>query len=121
MLIAQADFGRSWNELLCRAEATQCLDGCEDDAKISKCRGSAPGRVCVLICSEVIRPFRDLAVDGPIALACWAIGAALAIACFFLKSRSMAFSVISLAANVLPLVVALVLLWLMSQSNFGWH
>jgi hypothetical protein len=27
----------------------------------------------VLICFEVIRPFRDLAVDGPIALALWGI------------------------------------------------
>ncbi len=74
----------------------------------------------LLIC-EVIRPFRDLAIDGPIALSCWGMGAMLGLLCFFLKRRSLVFAIISLAANVLPLLGALVLWWLLSQSNFAWH
>ncbi len=75
----------------------------------------------VLICFEVIRPFRDLAVDGPIALALWGTSAAFAISCFFLKGRSLTLTAISLAANVLLLLATLALLAVMSHSNFGWH
>lgn len=74
----------------------------------------------LLVC-EVIRPFHDFSIDGPIALSFWGIGAALAFVCFFLKARSLAFSIISLVANVVPLLGALVVWWLMSQSNFAWH
>jgi hypothetical protein len=74
----------------------------------------------LLIC-EVIRPFHDLSIDGPIALSCWGIGATLGIACFFLKGRSLVFSILSLAVNVLPLLGALAVWWLLSQSNFAWR
>ena len=75
----------------------------------------------VLIFCEVIRPFRDMSIDGPIALSLWGIGAALGISCFFLKGRSLPLSILSLVANVLPLVAALVLMWGISHSNFMWH
>ncbi|MFL6584446.1 MAG: hypothetical protein ACJ8KU_08000 [Chthoniobacterales bacterium] len=75
----------------------------------------------VLIFVEVIRPFRDLSVDGPIALISWGIGAALGIGCLFLKGRSITLSVITVAANLLPLAGALLLLWGMSHTNFTWH
>ncbi|HEY3664089.1 MAG TPA: hypothetical protein VGL24_13125 [Chthoniobacterales bacterium] len=74
----------------------------------------------LLIC-EVIRPFRDLSIDGPIALGCWGVGAVLGLACFFVKGRSLFFSIFALVVNVLPLLGALVLWWLLSQSNFAWH
>ncbi len=74
----------------------------------------------LLIC-EVIRPFHDLSIDGPIALSCWGIGATLGIACFFLKGRSLVFSSLSLAVNVVPLLGALVMWWLLSQSSFAWR
>ena len=77
--------------------------------------------VGALIFCEVIRPFRDMSIDGPIALSAWGIGAALGVACFFLKGRSLTLSVISVVANVLPLLAALVLLWVLSHSNFAWH
>jgi hypothetical protein len=77
--------------------------------------------VGVLICFEVIRPFRDLAIDGPIALALWGIGAALAISCFFLKGRSLTLTIFSLAVNALLLLAAIALIRVMSHSNFGWH
>ena len=75
----------------------------------------------VLIFFEVLRPFRDMSIDGPIALGSWGLGLALGIACFFLKGRSLTLSVISVVANILPLIAALVLFWLLSQSNFAWH
>lgn len=74
----------------------------------------------LLVC-EVIRPFRDFSIDGPFALSCWGIGATLGFACFFFKGRSLLLSIFSLVANVLPLLGALVVWWLMSQSNFAWH
>lgn len=70
---------------------------------------------------EVIRPFHDFSIDGPIALSCWGIGAMLGFVCLFLKARSLVFSIIGLAANVVPLLGALVLWWLLSHSNFAWH
>jgi hypothetical protein len=77
--------------------------------------------VGVLIFVEVIRPFRDMAIDGPIALSLWGIGAALAVSCLFLKGRSITLSIISLLANVVLLLAALALIWALSHSNFAWH
>lgn len=74
----------------------------------------------LLVC-EVIRPFHDLSIDGPIALSFWGMGAASGLVCLFLKGRSLALSIISLVANVLPLLGALVVWWLISQSNFAWR
>ncbi|MEP7072064.1 MAG: hypothetical protein ABI839_06735 [Verrucomicrobiota bacterium] len=74
----------------------------------------------VLISVEVIRPFRDMAIDGPIALGSWGAGLALGITCFFLKGRSLTLSMISVAANLLLLLAALAL-WVISNSNFAWH
>jgi len=62
-----------------------------------------------------------MSIDGPIALGSWGIGAVLGIACFFLKGRSKTLSIISVAANILPLLAALALLWAISHSNFAWH
>ncbi|MEO7723280.1 MAG: hypothetical protein ABIU29_01105 [Chthoniobacterales bacterium] len=74
-----------------------------------------------LIFFEVLRPLRDLSIDGPIALGSWGVGAALGISSFFLKGRSLALSFTSAAANILPLIAAFVLLWVLSHSNFAWH
>ena len=51
----------------------------------------------------------------------WGVGAALGIGCLFLKGRSITLSVITVAANLLPLAGALLLLWGMSHTNFTWH
>ncbi len=75
----------------------------------------------VLIFMEVIRPFRDMSIDGPIALGSWGTGLALGITCFFLKGRSLTLTIISVAANLLLLLAALALLWAISNSNFAWH
>lgn len=50
------------------------------------------------------------------ALTLWGIGAALSATSFFLRGRSIIFSVIGLAVNVIPLLGALILWWLMSPE-----
>lgn len=82
------------------------------------CALSAAG---ILLILEVIRPFHDLALDGPLALTLWGIGVALSFTSFFLRGRSIIFSVIGLFVNVIPLIGALILWWLLSHSNFAWH
>ncbi len=62
-----------------------------------------------------------MSIDGPIALDSWGLGAAFGTVCFFLKGRSVTLSVISVVANILPLLAALALLWVLSRSNFAWH
>lgn len=74
-----------------------------------------------LLFTEIIRPFRNLSIDGPLAVASWGTGAAIGIACFFLKGRSIALTAISVLVNVVPLLGSLALLWALSHTNFAWH
>jgi len=75
----------------------------------------------LLLVFEVIRPFRDLSVDGPLALVAWGIGMTLGVTCLFLKARSIALGVIVILANAIPLLAAGSVWWLMRGSNFAWH
>ena len=75
----------------------------------------------LLLVFEVIRPFRDLSADGPLALVSWGVGATLAASCFFRKRPAIAVGVLALLANVIPLLGALALWWVMKDSNFMWH
>ncbi len=75
----------------------------------------------ILLILEVVRPFHDLAIDGPLALTCWGVGALLSGVGFFLRRRAIIWNTIGFAVNVLPLIGALVLWWMMSRSNFLWH
>lgn len=77
--------------------------------------------VGVLLFCEVVRPFHDLARDGPIALSAWGLGVMLGVVCFFLRGRSLVLSVLGVVANLLPLAGALALLWVLGHSNFAWH
>ena len=70
---------------------------------------------------EVIRPFHDLSIDGPLALFSWGSGAGLALVTLWLRGRSVILSAVSLSLNLVLLVAALVILWLVSHSNFAWH
>lgn len=74
-----------------------------------------------LLVFEVIRPFRDLSIDGPVALGAWGVGIVLSIAALLIRRGSRVLPVTALVANVLPLSGALVLLWLLSRTNFTWH
>ena len=75
----------------------------------------------ILLFVEVIRPFHDLSIDGPLALFSWGSGAGLALVTLWLRGRSVILSAMSLSLNLLLLVAALVILWLVSHSNFAWH
>jgi hypothetical protein len=77
--------------------------------------------VGLLVFFEFIRPFRNPAIDIPLSLATWGIGAVLAIVSLFLSGRSRVLCAVGILFNVLPLLGALVLLWLLSHSNFAWH
>ena len=75
----------------------------------------------VLLFLEVIRPFHNLSIDGPLALLSWGIGTALSLATLWLSGRSFIISAASLSVNVMLLVAALLVLWLIGRSNFAWH
>ncbi len=74
-----------------------------------------------LLLFEVIRPFRDLAIDGPIALGAWTLGAALALGLFFIRGRSLLLGSLALAFNLLPLLAVAGIFLLLRGSNFAWH
>jgi hypothetical protein len=60
-------------------------------------------------------------IDGPLALLSWGSGAGLALVTLWLRGRSVILSAVSLSLNLVLLVAALVILWLVSHSNFAWH
>jgi hypothetical protein len=74
-----------------------------------------------LLVLEILRPFRDLAIDGPIALGAWTLGIALSIVSYFVGGRSRVLSSLALAINLLPLLGVVALLLVMRASNFAWH
>jgi hypothetical protein len=75
----------------------------------------------LLLVFEVVRPFRDLSSDGPLALIAWGAGAACGVGGFFLRERSVGLSLAALLLNVLPMGAMLALLWVMSRSSFVWR
>ena len=79
------------------------------------------GGVGVLLFFEIIRPFHDMSIDGPLALALWGVGAALGVVSLCLKGRSLTLGIMSLVVNLMLLLAALMLLWLLAHSNFAWH
>ena len=54
----------------------------------------------ILLFVEVIRPFRDLSIDGPLALFSWGSGAGLALVTLWLRGRSVILSAVSLSLNL---------------------
>jgi hypothetical protein len=75
----------------------------------------------LLVFFEYIRPFRNPAIDMPLSLAAWGIGAVLAIISLFLRGRWRLLCAVGIVFNLLPLFGALALLWSLSHSNFAWH
>jgi hypothetical protein len=47
------------------------------------------GGLGVLLFFEIIPPFHDMSIDGPLALALWGVGAALGVVSLSLKGRSL--------------------------------
>ena len=77
--------------------------------------------VGLLVFFQIIRPFRNPSVDGPLSLAAWGIGTVLAMIALVLPQKSRALCAVGILFNVLPLFCALALLWYLSHSNFAWH
>ena len=77
--------------------------------------------VGLLLIFEVIRPFRDMAKDGPLAMIWWSVGAIVAMSCFFGRQRSIAVAISGLLVNLVPIVVLSAVLFLLSHSNLAWH
>jgi hypothetical protein len=72
--------------------------------------------VGLLVFFQIIRPFRNPSVDGPLSLAAWGIGTVLAIIALFLPQKSRALCAVGIRFNVLPLFCALALLWYLRQA-----
>jgi len=75
----------------------------------------------LLLIFEVIRPFRDMSKDGPLAMILWSVGATVAIIGFFVRPRVIALSVAALLANLIPLCGVAVVLVLLGHSTLIWH
>lgn len=70
-----------------------------------------------LLAFEVIRPFRDLAIDGPIAMGCWVLGAALAAVALWFRQGVFALNVTALVLNVFALLAMGALLLLAKPTR----
>jgi hypothetical protein len=77
--------------------------------------------VGLLLIFEVVRPFRDMSKDGPLAMISWGIGATVAIIGFFVRPRAIALSVAALLANLIPLCGVGAVLALLGHSTLIWH
>ena len=75
----------------------------------------------LLFLFEVIRPFRDMSKDGPLAMILWGVGVTAAIMGFFVRPRAIALSVAALLANLIPLCGVAVILVLLGHSTLIWH
>jgi hypothetical protein len=75
----------------------------------------------LLLIFKVIRPFRDMVKDGPLAMTCWGVGAIVSLSCFFGPQRSIALAIIGLLVNLVLIVVLAAVLLLLSHSNLAWH
>jgi hypothetical protein len=77
--------------------------------------------LALLVCGgllffEVIRPFRDLELDGPIALACWALGIALPATALWLRHPLFGVNVAALVLNAVSLAGIAGLLYIISTT-----
>ena len=66
--------------------------------------------VGLLLLFEVVRPFRDLSIDGPIAMSAWSVGFLLGVVAVWLRRGSRALSISALALNLLALAAVSVVL-----------
>ena len=75
----------------------------------------------LLLIFEVIRPFRDISKDGPLAMTLWGIGATFAIIGLFARPRAIALGIAALLANLIPLCGVGAVLVLLGHSTLIWH
>jgi len=70
----------------------------------------------LLLFFEVIRPFRDLELDGPIAMGCWALGVVLPATAMWLRHRPFWLNLAALLLNAIVLAGVSALLYLVATS-----
>jgi hypothetical protein len=75
----------------------------------------------LLLIFEVIRPFRDMSKDGPLAMIFWGIGITLASIGFFMRPRAITLGVAAFLANLIPLCGVVAVLVLLGHSTLTWH
>lgn len=74
----------------------------------------------LLLITETIRPFHDMRKDGPLAMVCWALGLAAAVASLFTGGRT-ASAIMGLIFNAVPLIGVALLLLALKHSTLIWH
>jgi hypothetical protein len=88
-------------------------------------RFAIAGLICavvgLLLIFVVVRPFRDLAKDGPLAMIFWGMGATVAMVGFFVQPRAIALSVVALLANMIPMFAVTTVALLLGHSTLIWH
>jgi hypothetical protein len=75
----------------------------------------------VLLFLEVIRPSTISRSMGRLRCFPGESGGPLSLATLWLSGRSFILSAASLSVNVMLLLAALLVLWLIGHSNFAWH
>jgi len=75
----------------------------------------------LLLVFEVLRPFRDLNRDGPLALASWTVGVMVAVMALWRGRGSRALNATAIALNLVVLLAVGAMLLLLSRSNFAFH
>jgi hypothetical protein len=75
----------------------------------------------LLLIFEVVRPFRDMSKDGPLAMILWSIGATVAVIGFFVPPRAITQAVAALLVNLIPLCGVGAVLVLLGRSTLIWH
>ena len=68
----------------------------------------------MMLLFEVIRPFRDMNIDGPIALWLWGLGALVAIVALWRRQGAVVLQALALSCNLLALGAVLVFI-------YTWH
>ncbi len=71
----------------------------------------------LLLIFEVVRPFRDMSKDGPLAIILWGNGATVAIISFFVPPRAITPAVAALLVNLIPLCGVGAVLVLLGHST----
>jgi hypothetical protein len=73
--------------------------------------------IALLLVFEVVRPFRNLAIDGPVAVGCMSAGLLLAVAAIWLRRGIRAIAVIALALNAIALVGVCAVIYSLSHMR----
>ena len=71
----------------------------------------------LLLLFEVVRPFRDLSIDGPIAMAAWSFGFLLAVVAVWWRRGSRTLGIVALLLNLLAIVIVSAMLFSLTRMK----